>query len=70
MILGIIIGIAVTVFLFIILWMYLKIMKGILILQQGVLYLVEREYEFEQEENKALEDLEKSKQKLNTVYNN
>lgn len=70
MILGIIIGIAVTVFLFIIFGMYLNLMKGIRVLQQGVLYLVQREYEFEQEENKALEDLEKQKQNLNTVYNN
>lgn len=63
-------GIAITVFLFLIFGMYLRLMEGIRVLQQGVLYLVQREYEFEQEENKALEELEKQKQNLNTVYNN
>jgi hypothetical protein len=50
--------------------MYLEIMKQIRSLQTGVVYLVKREYELEQEESKALQELEQVKKNLNTVYNN
>lgn len=70
MILGIIIGILATLFVLMIIGMYLEIMKQIKSLQSGVVYLVKREYELEQEENQALQELEQVKKNLNTVYNN
>lgn len=70
MILGIVIGILATLFVLMIIGMYLEIMKQIRSLQTGVVYLVKREYELEQEESKALQELEQVKKNLNTVYNN
>lgn len=50
--------------------MYLEIIKQIRSIQTGVAYLVQREYELQQDEEKTLQELEQVKKNLNTVYNN
>ncbi len=70
MILGIIIGVSVTLFVLLIIGMYLEIIKQIRSIQTGVAYLVQREYELQQDEEKTLQELEQVKKNLNTVYNN
>lgn len=58
MILGIFIGIFSTLFILLIIGMYLEIMKQIKSLQTGMLYLVQREYELQEEEIKEMQKLE------------
>lgn len=70
MILGIIIGILATVFVLMIIGMYLEIMKQIKSLQSGVVYLVKREYEFEQSENEILKEAQRKEEQFNRVSQN
>lgn len=63
MIIGIIVGILITLFILTIIGIYQSLMKEIRRLQEGVVYLVRREYEFQKFE----EEYEKKSRELNTV---
>lgn len=63
MILGIIIGILATLFILMIIGMYQTLIKEIQRLQEGVVYLVQREYEFQKSE----EEYDKKVDELNKV---
>lgn len=67
MILGIVIGILATVFILMIIGMYIRVLDEIKKLQTGVVYLVKREYEFEQSEIEIQKEMQRNQDALNRV---
>ncbi|MCZ2268210.1 MAG: hypothetical protein LC124_05085 [Ignavibacteriales bacterium] len=62
-----ILGVAVTLFILLIIGMYQDLKKEITRLQTGVVYLVKREYEFEQSEIELQKEMDRNKEALNRV---
>lgn len=62
-----ILGVAVTLFILLIIGMYRDLKKEITRLQTGVVYLVKREYEFEQSEIELQKEMDRNKEALNRV---
>ena len=60
-------GIGITVFLFLVFGMYLRIIEEIKRIQTGVVYLVKREYEFEQSEIEIQKEMNRKQEAMNRV---
>ena len=60
-------GIGITVFLFLVFGMYLRIIEEIKRIQTGVVYLVKREYEFEQSEIEIQNEMNRKQEAMNRV---
>lgn len=61
------VGVGITLFILLIIGMYLRVMEEIKKLQTGVVYLVKREYEFEQSENEIIKEAQRKQDALNTI---
>jgi len=62
-----ILGVAITLFILLIIGMYQDLKKEITRLQTGVVYLVKREYEFEQSEIELQKEMDRKQGALNRV---